>query len=80
MVPHLRGGGALSVGWDSSNEIERGGTGLCGSAFHPKILCELLDLQEIFSVNCGTGGGQGPQHVRLQTKDPNTPFTLITAN
>lgn len=62
------GGGALSVGGDSSNEIERGGAGLCDSAFHPKILCELLDLQEIFSVNCGTGGGQRPQHVRLQRK------------
>lgn len=67
MVPNLEG----RVGWgggDSSNEIERGGAGPCGSALHPKILCELLDLQEIFSVDCGTGGGQGPQHVRLQTK------------
>lgn len=82
MVPYLRGEGGegLSVGRDSSNEIERGGAGLRGSALHPKILCELLDLQEIFSVDCGTGGGQGPQHVRLQTKDPNTPLSFITAD
>lgn len=40
------------------------------SAFHPKILCELLDLQQIFSVDCGTGGGQGALHVRLQANRP----------
>lgn len=48
--------------------MERGGAGLCDSAFHPKILCELLDLQEVFGVDGRTGGGQRPQHVRLQTK------------
>lgn len=68
MVPNLEGVGGGGEGGGSSNEIERGGAGPCGSALHPKILCELLDLQEIFSVDCGTGGGQGPQHVRLQNQ------------
>lgn len=38
------------------------------SALHPKVLCELLDLQQIFSVDCRTGGGQRAQHVWLQRK------------
>lgn len=53
-----------------SNEIWRGGAPRWDSAFHPKILCELLDLQQIFGVNCGTGGGQGALHVRLQANRP----------
>ena len=72
------------TGWYSSREVgwmllgavwpfwctgERwGGVGLCLSALHPKVLCELLDLQQIFSVDCGTGSGQRAQHVRLQRK------------
>lgn len=52
--------------FDPSRGPGRGGAGLCLSALHPKVLCELLNLQEIFSVDCGTGGGQRAQHVRLQ--------------
>lgn len=36
------------------------------SALHPKVLCELLHLQQVFGVDCGTGGGQRAQHVRLR--------------
>lgn len=70
MVQQLRGG--LSVVGSSLSllmdwgEVGHGGAGLRVSALHPKVLCELLDLQQIFSVDCGTGGGQRAQHVRLQ--------------
>lgn len=36
------------------------------SALHPKVLCELLHLQQVLGVDCGTGGGQRAQHVRLR--------------
>lgn len=68
MVQQLRG--VLSVGGSNLTvlvdwgEMEQVGVGLCLSAFHPKVLCELLDLQQIFSVDGGTGGGQRAQHVR----------------
>lgn len=45
-------------------EVGQVGVGLCLSALHPEVFCELLDLQQIFSVDCGTGGGQRAQHVR----------------
>lgn len=70
MVQQLRDG--LSVDRSSFSllmdwgEVGHGGAGLRVSALHPKVLCELLDLQQIFSVDCGTGGGQRAQHVRLQ--------------
>lgn len=55
----------LLVDW---GEVGQVGVGPCLSALHPKVFCELLDLQQIFSVDCGAGGGQRAQHVRLQTK------------
>lgn len=67
MVQQLLGG--VSVDGDSLTLlVDRGEVGqvkmeLCLSALHPKVLCELLDLQQIFSVDCGTRGGQRAQHV-----------------
>lgn len=49
-----------------------GDVGLCLSALHPKVLCELLDFEKVFGVNCGAGGGQRAQHVRLQSRDTDT--------
>lgn len=80
MVQQLRGGlRVVGEQFDPSDGQQRSGIGWVGagqgrvvgwgfrvSALHPKVLCELLDLQQIFSVDCGTGGGQGAQHVRLQ--------------
>lgn len=54
--------------FDPSGRLGAGRGGVCVSALHPKVLCELLDLQQVFSVDCGPGGGQRAQHVRLQVK------------
>lgn len=54
-----------------------GDVGLCLSALHPKVLCELLDFEKVFGVNCGAGGGQRAQHVRLQSRDTDTHSSLL---
>lgn len=57
------GGGEVKSwgGWSSCLSLSL-------SALHPKVLCELLHLQQVFGVDGGTGGGQRAQHVRLQRK------------
>lgn len=39
---------------------------LSPSALHPKVLCELLHLEEVFSVDGRTSGGERAQHVGLR--------------
>ena len=73
MVEQLLGGvsvdgSSLTLLVDRGEEVGQVKMALCLSALHPKVLCELLDLQQIFSVDCGTGGGQRAQHVWLQKK------------
>lgn len=68
MVEQLLGGvsvdgSSLTLLVDRGEEVGQVKMALCLSALHPKVLCELLDLQQIFSVDCGTGGGQRAQHV-----------------